>query len=464
MLALVALLVLVAPPSGPANASAPVPSVTVVPTVTIPHVKYVLEHNGLEVILAHDPRLPLVAVNIWYHVGPANEPAGRTGFAHLFEHLMFQGSKHVADDEHLQRLEAAGASTLNGTTGFDRTNYYATVPANQLELALWLESDRMGFLAEGLTQEKLDQQRAVVMEERRQTLDNAPYGPSGEKLFQTLYPKSHPYYGYVIGSMDDLAAATLADVRDFYDRYYAPGNATLVIAGDFDVERARSLVARYFGTLTRRATAPTRAVPPTEISREQRLTVSEPVQLARIAMAWHSPALYQEGDADADVLAFILGEGLSSRLHRKLVYELRLAQNVDVSQQSNALGSVFTISASARPGVAPAKLEAELQKLVDHARRSAPSADEVTRARNMLMTDVLQGLQDLGEAGGKADTLNRYNHYLGDPDKLAWDLARYTRVTPASVRALAERLLDTQKRVVVLTEPTPEPTPTEVRP
>ena len=211
---------------------------------SLPFEKYTLESNGLEVILSQDDALPIVAVNLWYHTGPLNEPDGRTGFAHLFEHLMFQGSAHVGDDKHFKLLDSAGATGINGTTDYDRTNYFETVPANQLPLALWLESDRMGFLRQALSQDKLDNQRAVVMNERRQRIENVPYGPSRERLVQTLFPEGHPYYGYVIGSMEDLKAATLQDVKNFYDKYYAPANATLAIVGDIDVQKTKELVQK----------------------------------------------------------------------------------------------------------------------------------------------------------------------------------------------------------------------------
>jgi zinc protease len=423
--------------------------------LAIPFEKLVLPENGLEVILSEDHTLPIVAVNIWYHAGPINEAPGRTGFAHLFEHLMFQGSKHVGDDQHFRLLEAAGASMVNGTTDYDRTNYFATVPRNELALALWLEADRMGFLLDTLTQEKLDNQRDVVMNERRQSIENAPYGPSSEKLVQLLFPPDHPYYGYVIGSMADLRAATLDDVRDFFTRYYSPANATLVVAGDFDPAEAKALVAKYFGTLPRRERPATRSGPAVTLSGERSATVEEPVALPRLQLGWLSPPYFAPGDADADVLASILGSGRSSRLYRHLVYEQQLAQEVNAYQESTALGSIFTLTVIGRPGTEIGALERETEKVIAELLANPPAEREVTRARNGILTQFVSALQLVGGFGGRADMLNRYNQYLGDPGALSRDLARYQAVTPQSVHALAQALLVADKRAKVVTVPKP---------
>jgi zinc protease len=426
-------------------------SAAAAPKVELPFEKYLLPENGLEVILSEDHTLPVVAVNIWYHTGPVNEPPKRTGFAHLFEHLMFQGSRDVPDDALFKMLTAAGASMVNGTTDFDRTNYFETVPSNQLALVLWLESDRMGFLLDTLTQQKLDNQRDVVMNERRQSVENVPYGPSDEKLVNLLFPPGHPYHGNVIGSMDDLKAATLDDVREFYIRYYSPENATLAIAGDFDKAAVKKLVAQYFGSLPRRPPPPPREVTTPPIAGEKRETVKEPVQLPRLAMAWLTPAAFKPGDADCDVLSLILGGGRSSRLYQKLVYELQLAQNVSASQESLALGSIFRVMVTARPGVDLKQVEAETNKILEAMRKRPPSAREVERARNQLLTAMVGTLQRVGGFGGKADTLNRYNQYLADPGYLPKDIARYEAVTPQSVQAVAQKVLDPNARVVVTT-------------
>jgi zinc protease len=409
--------------------------------------------NGLEVILAEDHSLPIVAIDIWYHAGPINEPAKRTGFAHLFEHLMFQGSAHVADDQHFELLQARGASFVNGTTGFDRTNYLETLPANELELALWLESDRMGYLAETLSQDKLDNQRQVVMNERRQRYDNRPYGRSDEKLVQTLFAPDHPYYGLVIGSMDDLQAATLEDVRRFYNDFYAPSNATLVIAGDFDPGRAKDLVARYFASLPARQAPKARAIQTEPVTAMRRAVVQERVPLPRLSMAWLSAPAYEPGDAEADILAGVLGMGESSRLYRHLVYDLELAQDVEVAQSSQMLTGIFSITVTARPGVDVARLEREVAAQIALLATEGPTAEELTRVNNQAKTQRVRALQHIGGFGGKADMLNHYNQYVHDPGYLSQDMARYEQITAQSVQALAATLLQPTASVVVVTEP-----------
>jgi zinc protease len=421
--------------------------------VAIPFEKYVLRSNGLEVILSEDHTQPIVAVSLWYHAGPINEAPGRTGFAHLFEHLMFQGSRNVGVDQHFKLLEAAGASMINGTTDYDRTNYFETVPANQLGLALWLESDRMGFLLDSLTQRRLDAQRAVVMNERRQAVENRPYGPSGEKLVQTLFGADHPYYGYVIGSLRDLGAASLDDVREFYTHYYAPANATLVVAGDFDPTQTKALVDRYFGALERRPVPQDRPVETPRLTGERRVTMTEPVRLARLELGWLSPPALTNEDAACEVLAVLLARGESSRLYRRLVRDQEIAQDVSASQESLALASIFRITVTGRPGVAPKQLEATTQEVIDELRRTPPTERELVRARNWIVTSRMIRLQRIGGFGGRADTLNRYNQYVGDPGFLARDLARYDALTPESVHAVAAELLTTETRAVVTTVP-----------
>jgi zinc protease len=311
--------------------------------------KYTLA-NGLEVILSPKRGLPMVAVNLWYHVGPANEEKGRTGFAHLFEHMMFQSSKHVPPDSHLRLLEAAGASDLNGTTDYDRTNYFETVPSNQVELALWLESDRMGYLLEKVDQAALSNQQDVVRNERRQSVENEPYGLAEEALTQTVFPPGHPYYGNVIGSHEDIQAAKLDDVKRFFRQYYAPNNASLVIVGDFEPAQMKTLVQKYFGTLKRGPAVPPIKAETPKITSERRKVVTARVELPRVYMAWLTSPILKPGDADADIAATILGGGRSSRLYKKLVYEKQIAQDVTAQQYSLMLGSVFQIQVTARPG------------------------------------------------------------------------------------------------------------------
>ncbi len=410
--------------------------------------KYTLA-NGLEVILREDRRLPMVAVNLWYHVGPANEEPGRTGFAHLFEHMMFQSSKHVPADSHIRLLETAGASNLNGTTDFDRTNYFETVPANQLDLALWLESDRMGYLLEKVDQAALSNQQDVVRNERRQSVENQPYGLAGEALVQTLFPKGHPYYGDVIGSHEDIQAVKLDDVNRFFRQYYAPNNASLAIVGDIDTAATKQLVEKYFGTLKRGPAVPPITAETPKITAERRRVVPARVQLPRVSIAWLTPPAFKSGDADAEIVADILGGGRSSRLYKKLVYELQIAQTVSAFQNSLILGSMFQIQATARPGHTAEELERAIEQEIDAIRAQPPSAAEIEKARNSIETAIIGGLDRLGGFGGVADRLNMYNHYLGTPDYLDKDIQRYRIVTPQSIQAFAREYFDVNSRVVV---------------
>jgi zinc protease len=414
--------------------------------------KYKLK-NGLEVILVEDHRLPLVAVNLWYHVGPANERPGRTGFAHLFEHMMFQGSKNVPDDAHIRLLEGSGASDLNGTTDFDRTNYFETLPSNQLELALWLESDRMGFLLEKLDQAKLSNQRDVVRNERRQSIENQPYGLAEEEMFHQLFPKGHPYYASVIGSHADIEAARLDDVRDFFKQYYVPNNASIAIVGDIDKARTRELVEKYFGPLAAGAAVPKINAQTPPITAEKRLTVNDKIELPRVYLAWLTAPIYKPGDADADLLANILGGGKSSRLYKRLVYDRKIAQDVSASQNSLILGSVFSIEATAKPGVKPEELEKAIDEELALISKEGPTQSEIKRARNTIESQIIRGLENLGGFGGVADRLNQYNHYLGDPNYLAADLDRYAKATPASVQKMAQGSLTKNSRVVLYAVP-----------
>ena len=414
----------------------------------IKYTKYTLP-NGLDVIVHEDHRLPLVAVNLWYHVGPANETACRTGFAHLFEHMMFEGSKHIGARAHFQDLERAGASDINGTTDFDRTNYFETLPSNQLELALWLESDRMGYLLDGIDAKMLANQRDVVRNERRQSFEGAPYGLVEEALYHELFPKTHPYYAVVIGSHADIEAARLADVRQFSREYYTPNNASLVIAGDVDPAAARRLVERYFGSIPAgpRVAAPQVATPP--ISAERRATVTDQVELPRIYMGWIMDPIYQPGDAEADLIAQILGGGRSARLYKSLVHDQQIAQDVTVQTNNLQFGSVLELQVTAKRGVDLKRLEAAIDAELDRFRRAGPTPAEVARARNQIETRTLTQLERLGGFGGVADQLNRYNQFLHDPGFLAGDLKRYDAASAASVRQVANARLQSSQRAVV---------------
>jgi zinc protease len=415
---------------------------------TIDFEKYTLA-NGLEVILSEDHRLPLVAVNVWYHVGPANEEPGRTGFAHLFEHMMFQGSRHVPGDTHFRLLEGAGASSINGTTDFDRTNYFETLPSNQIELGLWLESDRMGYLLDQVDQANLTNQQDVVRNERRQSVENRPYGIVEEAMFHQLFPRGHPYYASVMGSHADIQAAKLEDVKSFFKLYYAPNNASLAIVGDIDKEATKKLVAKYFGTFRRGQRVPKPSVETPSITAERRVVVRDRVELPRVYMAWITSPFYKPGDADADIAAAVLGGGRSSRLYKKLVYDQQIAQAVSVQQYSLTLGSVFNIEATARPGHTVEELERAIDEELDRFRQSGPEPSEVDRARNVIETRIVQGLETLGGFGGVADRLNQYNHYLGDPGYLAKDIQRYRDITPDTVRTFVQQQLSRNARVVV---------------
>jgi zinc protease len=405
--------------------------------------------NGLEVILSEDHRLPLTAVNLWYHVGPANEEPGRTGFAHLFEHMMFQGSKYVPSDSHFRLLEAVGATGINGTTDFDRTNYFETVPASELELALWIESDRMGYLLDRLDQTSLSNQQDVVRNERRQSTENRPYGIVEEGLYHLLFPKTHPYYAAVIGSHADIQAAKLENVRSFFKLYYAPNNASLAIVGDIIPAATRKLVEHYFGSLRRGQPVPKISVETPPVTAERRAVLSDRVELQRVYMGWITSPIFKEGDADAAVAAIILGGGRASRLYKTLVYDKQIAQDVSAQQESLMLGSVFEIRVTARPGHSAGEIEKALDLELARFREAGPGASEVESARNIIETRNIQRLETFGGFGGVADRLNRYNHYLGTPDYITQDVDRYRKVTRDSVKAFAQQQLRPNARAVV---------------
>jgi zinc protease len=418
--------------------------------------KYTLP-NGLEVILSQDHRLPIVAVNLWYHVGPANEVAGRTGFAHLFEHLMFQGSKHTPHDSHFQMLEAAGATNINGTTDYDRTNYFETVPSNRLGLALWIESDRMGYLLDAIDQKEFANQQDVVRNERRQTTENRPYGNAEEELVHMLYPQNHPYYANVIGSHADIQAARLEDAREFFKRYYAPNNASIAIVGDFDPAQTKAAIKKYFGTLKRGAAVPPIDVRTPRIEAERRKVVNDRIELPRVYMTWLTPSIYKPGDAEAVVAGEILGGGRASRLYQKLVYEKQIAQDVQARQESLLLGSQFQIDATARPGHTAEELEQAINSEIETLRTHPVEAREIEQARNTIETRAITRLENLN---GVANMLNTYNHYLRTPDYLRKDVERYRAVTPATVMAFAREQFQPNARVVVYAvKGTPEMAP-----
>jgi len=419
--------------------------------IEIPYQSFTLD-NGLRVLVHEDHEVPIVSVNLWYRVGSANERPGRTGFAHLFEHLMFEGSQHVPQGEFDNLLESAGGIN-NGSTNSDRTNYWETVPSNALELALWLEADRMGGLLPTMTQEKLDQQRGVVKNERRQSYENRPYGMAWETVLSELYPAEHPYHWPTIGSMADLDAAALEDVSQFFRTYYAPNNAILAIAGDVTVAHARELVERYFAGIPRGPAVPEIDAPPVGLAEDRRRVLEDDVTLPRLYMAWHSPEYFTDGDAAMDVLADVLADGKSSRLYRTLVYERQVAQDVSAFQNSGGIGSSFWVVVTARPDVDLTQMERTVREEIARLAAEGPTGREVERVVNGIETDFVDALQNVGGFGGKADRLNMYEFHVGDPGYAQQDLERYARQTPANVRDAARRWLRDAHAVVLSVVP-----------
>ena len=408
--------------------------------------------NGLQVIVHPDDTVPLVATHLMYHVGSRNEPPGRRGFAHLFEHLLFQGSENIPEGEHFRRIQAAGG-TLNGTTWFDRTNYYETLPSGDLDLAMWLESDRMGFFLPAITQAKLDNQRDVVKNERRQSYENRPYGQATILLEENLYPSDHPYHWPTIGYMEDLSAASYQDVVDFFKSYYGPNNASLVVAGDIDIEETKKLVAKWFSDVPGGPPVPPFEAPTPVLNEEKRIVLEDRVQLPRLYMAWLSPAGLSAGDAEMDVLSSILTYGKNSRLFKRLVYDLQIAQNVFSFQNSGRLGSSFLIVATARSGVSLARLEEVIMEEVGRIIQDGPETREVERAVNQAEANFLRRLERVGSFGGKADQLNRYYFYTGNPDFFNEDLSRYKALDLTDIQAVAQHYLGSPGRVVLSVVP-----------
>jgi zinc protease len=411
--------------------------------------------NGLTVILHQDRSLPLVAVNLWYHVGPANEPRGRSGFAHLFEHLMFEGSRHVGR-EFDRLLESVGATNVNGTTSWDRTNYFETVPREQLEMVLWIESDRMGYMLDGLDQQRLDVQRDVVKNERRQTYENAPYGASSLTLLDTLFPAGTPYHGAIIGSMADLSAATLADVNEFFRTYYAPSNATLALAGDFELEQAKAWVKKYFETLPDRARPDASHAPIAVPARAERRVVKEPVELSRVAFGYLTPPAYAADDPVLEVAMAILAGGKATRLYRALVMEGKLASEVDAALDSNQLASSAVVSAMVSSGKKPEEVERAMDAVLEGLAKHGPTPQELERAKRRILLNVLGNLELLNGPGGesgRAGILQRFEHYLGNPGYLPQWVAAVERVSAEDVERAVSAHLSPAHRVVVITEP-----------
>jgi zinc protease len=406
----------------------------------LPVEQYQLD-NGLTVLLSEDHALPVVAIEVLYLVGSGHERAGRTGFAHLFEHLMFQGSEHF-DHEYFKPYEPIGGQ-VNGTTSRDRTNFFEVVPSNYLATPLWMESDRMQYLLPSLTQGKLDNQREVVKNERRQRNENAPYGMAQVYLGELLYPPGHPYRHTPIGSHEDLTAATLEDVKAFFQQYYVPANAAVALVGDFASADAKGLIQSYFGSIPggTRAARPAATLPP---PRAEHWVKTDDVPLPRIYLAWHTPALFAPGDAELDLLANVLTTGKTSRLYQPLVYERKIAKDVNAFQASQQLSSFYVVEATAAPGQSVDALYAALVQALSKALESPPNGPELERARSAYKKQFYGRIE---AAQSRASTLASYFQHTGRGDYLAQDLARYVDASPEKVHEVARRYLDLKTAV-----------------
>jgi zinc protease len=413
--------------------------------VKLSYTRHTLE-NGLDVLLHEDHDCPIVAINVWYHVGSKNEQPGHTGFAHLFEHLMFEGSAHH-DHGYFRPLQGAGAS-LNGSTNADRTNYWEVVPTGALELGLWMESDRMGYLLPALTEAKFSNQRAVVLNERRQNYENRPYGLSAMAIVAALFPPDHPYHWTTIGEVADLNAVRLDEVHAFFSRYYRPSNASIALAGDINPEQALALVRSYFEEIPAgEKIEPVRAQ--ASLDGEVRIRLEDRVELPRLYLAWLSPAMFADGDAALDLAADLLANGKTSRLYRRLVFEERIATDVSASQNSREIGGYLQLAASAAPGHTLGELEQVILEEIDRLAATGPTAEEIDRGRVQAEAQFVFRLQTVGGFGGKSDQLNAYNVFLGDPSYFDRDLQRYYAVTPQSLQQTVRRYLDPSRRVTL---------------
>jgi zinc protease len=409
--------------------------------------------NGLHVILHEDHSVPVVTVNVWYHVGSSRERAGRTGFAHLFEHLMFMGSGHVKPGVFDEALEGAGGSN-NGSTEYDRTNYWINVPSNALELALFLESDRMGYLLDTMTPQTVDAQRDVVKNERRQSVENTPYGTAeSETLGEMLYPDGHPYHWPIIGYMPDLTAATYDDVVAFFKTYYAPANASLVVAGDLEPGQARRLVEKWFSDVKAGPPAAPMTIPGVRLNGVEKKTVTDRVQLPRLYIAWLTPRRFEPGDAALDVVSDVLAGGKNSRLYKRLVYDMQIAQSVSATQSSQALSSYFLIEATPQPGHTTAELQKVIDEEIVKLQTELPSEREVQRALNKIEASFYNRMERVGGFSGKAEQMNAYYTNTGNPDWFNEDLARYRALSASDIRAAADAFLPAERRVELTVVP-----------
>jgi len=406
--------------------------------------------NGLDVIVHEDHRVPLVAVNVWYHVGSKNETVGRTGLAHLFEHLMFEGGQHQPRG-YFEPLQEAGAS-LNGSTSADRTNYWEVGPASTARLALWMEADRMGWLLPALTPARFETQRDVVLNERRQNYENRPYGLAQFALAEALYPPGHPYRWPTIGSAEDLRATTVDEVRAFFSRFYHPGNASLAIAGDIEAATAFDLASELFGQIP--AGPPIRPVSAPDVpATGRRIMLTDRIELPRLYLIWPSPALFASGDAELDLAADLLANGRTARLYRRLVHEQRVATELAAAQSSRELGGMFQILATAAPGHSLQELEHLIAAALVELGANGPTPGELERSRVQAEAAFVYRQRTLGGFGGRADQLNAYNIYRGTPDAFAADLQRYLDVTAVSLRDAVSAWIDPSRALALSVVP-----------
>jgi zinc protease len=393
--------------------------------------------NGLEVILYKNSNVPLVSVNIWYKAGTANEITGKSGLAHLFEHMMFQGSQNVPKEMHFKNIQEAGG-TLNGSTSFDRTNYYEKLPSNFLELALWLESDRMGFFLPAVTQEKLDNQKDVVKNERLERYDNQPYGLAWELIVKNLYPENHPYSKPTIGFLKDIESYNLEDVIKFFQTYYSPNNASLVIAGDFDADNILELVNKYFGEIRSNGLPQSPALPTNHLNANKEIIYEDNVQLERIYFVWPTVKVFHDDDAVLEIISDIISGSKNSRLFKKLVFEKELAQDVSAFQFSGKYGGHFMIVLTAKPGIMLDDLKKEVFDEVNQIIQSGVSAQDLVRTKNGIKSNFIYSLQNIDTL---ADQLNMYNFYLNEPNSFNYDLNRYSQVDEIKVKEILKKYL-----------------------
>jgi predicted Zn-dependent peptidase len=444
----------------------PTPAV-LTPSIPVDDPVLVFDHytlpNGLDVILVPDKAVPMVAVDVWYHVGSGSENVGKTGFAHLFEHMMFQGSQHVGEDRHFEILKKIGESGVNGSTNPDRTNYFELVPSNQLETALWLESDRMGYLLRSLTgkdgkpvdfRKSLDNQIDVVRNERRQRYDNVPYGKARFAEYAGLYPEGHPYRYLTIGKHEDLVNASVADVQGFFKTWYVPANATLAIVGDFELAEGRKLVDKWFAQFPKSGKPKVITVPAPTIKSSETTVSDSFAKLRQIKFSWHSPGRFAEGDAELDIVANALSREGPGRLYRALVYDRPLAQSVNANQGGVGFSGIFSITVTLR---GEAKLDevkqivaAEVARIV----KDPLTAKELARVVVGNEASTIRGLESLL---GRAEELQSYNHYLGDPNRISWDLDRYRKTTVEKIRDTAAKYLLPGRMVTTITNPGGKP-------